>query len=151
MTEKTVMIRGKARRVRVMPNGMYRFLKGGGRIKRTLKRSVKTVARRRRFGRRRGRRSYGRRFTRHFRGMGIPSIAGFGLSMYVAQKFGLFDAASQLMGGNISGAAATIANRASSVNTYIGPVCGGLALKGIRSMTGPMVLAKFGKRQLRLW
>lgn len=153
MTEKTVMIRGKARRVRVMPNGMYRFLKGGGkRTVRRVKRRVKSTARRRRYGRRRGgRRSYGRRFTRHFRGMGIPSIAGFGLSMYVAQKFGLFDAASQLMGGNITGAAATIANRASNVNTYIGPVCGGLALKGIRSMAGPLVLAKFGKRQLRLW
>ena len=149
MTVKTVMIRGKARKVRVMPNGMYRFLKGGGgRTRKTRTRRVKTMARRK--GSRRGGRV--RRFVRrHTRGMGIPSIAGFGLAMYTAAKFGLFDAASRLMSGDLAGGAGIIANRASNVNTYIGPVCGGLALKGIRSVAGPLVLCKAGKHSVRLW
>lgn len=149
MTTKTVMIRGKPRKVRVMPNGMYRFLKGGGgRTRRTVKRRVKTLARRKS---RKGRRSYGRRFARHFRGMGIPSIAGLGLMFYTLHKFGFVDAASQAIGGNLVGAAGTIASRASNVNTYIGPVVGGLALKGVRSVAGPMVLGKVGKHSIRLW
>lgn len=148
MTVKTVMIRGKARKVRVMPNGMYRFLKGGGGGGGGgKKRRVRSVARKKS-----GRTGRARRWIkRQTRGMGVPSIAGIGLMFYTMDKFGFFAAAQQARNGDLVGAASTLAYRASNVNTYIGPVCGGLALKGIRSVSGPMVLGRVGRHAIRLW
>ena len=96
-------------------------------------------------------RRYYRRAKRAIRRFGMPSLAGLGLGMYAAKQFGVFDALTQLMAGNLTGAAGTIASRATNINTYVGPILGTIALGMVRQMVPSRPVCKFGRFGIRVF
>lgn len=157
----TVTIRGKQRKVQVLANGKWKFLKGGS-SPRSGARPKRASSQSKRVGRRRVRRTrpmakrgrarrYYRRVKRAVRRFGMPSLAGLGLGLYAMNNFGVFAALDKMKSGDIMGAAGEITSRATNLNTYVGPVLGTVALGMVRQMVPSRPICKFGRFGIRVF
>lgn len=130
---KSKVIRGVKRFYRVMPNGMWRFVKkgshGGG-------------------GGGGGHSSSASNGGSHTK-FSFPSIAGILLLVASCVEFGVPQAVNYAKAGNWNSAMNTLYQRAMTFRPWLVTVGGGVALKTIRQAVGPVTLLKVGRYTVR--
>lgn len=127
------VINGAKRFYKVLPNGMWRFVKGsgggGGRGGGGGSHTASNGGNRTRFS--------------------MPSVAGILLLVASMVEFGVPQAVNYIKAGNWNSALSTLYARAMTFRPWLVTVGGGVALKTIRQAVGPVQLMKIGRFSIR--